>query len=47
MQINISTNISTLTKALDSFGKQQVPFATSKALNDAAFATRKQIVERT
>lgn len=47
MQISVKSNISTVAKALDAFGKRQIPFATSLALNDAAFAVRKEIVERT
>ena len=47
MQISVKSNISAVTKALDAFGKRQIPFATSLALNDAAFALRKEIVERT
>jgi len=47
MQISVKSNISAVTKALDAFGKRQIPFATSLALNDAAFAVRKEIVERT
>ena len=47
MQIKVTSNVGPLTKALDAFGKKQIPFATSMALNDAAFAVRKEIVERT
>ena len=47
MQISVKSNISAVTEALDAFGKRQIPFATSLALNDAAFALRKEIVERT
>jgi hypothetical protein len=47
MQIKVSSNISAITKAVDAFGKNQIPFATSQALNDAAFAVRKEIVEKT
>lgn len=47
MNINIASNISTLAKAVDAFGKNQIPFATHRALNDTAFAVRKEIVERT
>lgn len=47
MNVNVTSNISALSKAIDSFGKQELPFATSKALNVAAFATRKQIVDKT
>ena len=47
MHINMKSNISTVSKAIDAFGKRQMPFATSQALNSTAFAVRKQIVERT
>ena len=47
MQIKVTSNVGPLTKALDAFGKKQIPFATAMALNDAAFAVRKEIVERT
>ena len=47
MQISVKSNASAVAKAMDVFGKQQMPFATSLALNDAAFAVRKEIVERT
>jgi hypothetical protein len=46
MQINVSSNISTFTKAIDAFGRNQIPFATSMALNDAAFEVRKDTIER-
>ena len=44
--INVTTNLSTVTKALDAFGKNQMPFAMSQALNDAAFEVRKDTIER-
>ena len=47
MQINVSSNASTVAKAIDAFSKNQIPFATHRALNDTAFAVRKEIVERT
>ena len=47
MDINVESNVSTLMKAMDAFGKDQLPFATSKALNDAAKAVRETIVEKT
>lgn len=47
MHIKVTSNVGPLAKALDAFGKKQIPFATSMALNDAAFAVRKEIVERT
>tara|TARA_Y100000114_G_C11680392_1_gene288321 strand:+ start:212 stop:859 length:648 start_codon:yes stop_codon:yes gene_type:complete len=47
LEINVESNISALTKAMDAFGKDQLPFATSRALNDAAFDVRNTIVEQT
>jgi len=47
MEIKVTTNISTIAKAIDAFGKDQIPFATHRALNDTAFALRKHIVEKT
>jgi|11BtaG_2_1085332.scaffolds.fasta_scaffold10814_1 hypothetical protein len=47
MNINISSNISTLAKAIDAFGKNQIPFATHRALNDTAFALRGNTIDRT
>ena len=47
LDIKVESNLGALTKALDVFGKDQLPFATSKALNDAAFAVRNTIVEDT
>jgi hypothetical protein len=47
LSINVETNISSLSKALDAFGKDQIPFATSGALNDTAFIVRKTVVEDT
>lgn len=47
MQINVQSNISTFAKAMDAFGRDQIPFATASALNSTAFDVRKQIVEDT
>lgn len=47
MHVSVRSNISAVSKAIDAFGKRQIPFATSQALNDTAFAVRKEIVERT
>lgn len=47
IEINMETNISAMAKALDAFGKDQLPFATSKALNDAARAVRETIIDKT
>ena len=45
--INMETNISAMAKALDAFGKDQLPFATSRALNATADVVKKTIVEDT
>ena len=45
--MNMETNISTMAKALDAFGKDQIPFATANALTSTAFVIREHIVERT
>lgn len=47
LSINVESNISAFTKAMDAFGKDQIPFATSGALNDTAFIVRKTVVEDT
>jgi hypothetical protein len=47
MNINIASNISTLAKAIDAFGKNQIPFATHRALNDTAFALRGNTIDNT
>lgn len=47
MRVNVTSNISVLSKAIDAFGKNQMPFATSLALNDTAFAVRSHIVTTT
>lgn len=47
MQVNVTSNISAFTKAMDAFGKKQIPYATAKALTTTAFDVRKQIVEET
>lgn len=47
LDINVETNISAFAKALDAFGKDQIPFATAGALNDTAFIVRKAVVEDT
>lgn len=46
MNINVTSNVSAVTKFIDAFGKNQMPFAMSQALNDAAFAVRKDTIER-
>lgn len=45
MQINVSSNISTFTKAMDAFGKNQLPHALAMTLNNAAFEVRKNTIE--
>lgn len=47
MQINVSSNISAFAKAMDAFGKNQIPFATAVALNDTAKDVRGQIINDT
>jgi len=46
MQINVSSNIDALTRGLDDFAKRRIPGVTAGALDDTAFAVRKEIVER-
>ena len=46
MRLSVKSNVSTFTKLLSSKARQ-IPFATAGALNDTAFAVRKQVVERT
>ena len=45
MNINVKSNLSTVSKALDAFGKNQMPFALANTLNDAAFQIRKNTIE--
>ena len=45
MNINLKSNARTVSKALDAFGKNQMPFALANTLNDAAFQIRKNTVE--
>lgn len=47
MDINISSNINAFAKAIDAFGKNEIPFATHRALNDTAFSVRNHIVKKT
>ena len=46
MSINVTSNLPAFAKAIDAFGKNQMPFAMSQALNDAAFETRRNTIER-
>ena len=47
MNINVTSNISAVMKGLDAFGKNQMPFAMHRALNDTAFQVRHHIVKKT
>ena len=44
-RINVKTNLKTVEKAIDAFGKNQIPFAMANTLNDAAFQIRKNTIE--
>lgn len=46
VSINLASNLTTVQKAIDAFGRNQLPFATAMALNDAAFDVRKDTIER-
>ena len=46
MSVNVTSNLPAFAKAIDAFGKNQMPFAMSQALNDAAFETRRNTIER-
>jgi len=46
LNINISTNISQVSKALNAFGKNQIPFAASRALNDVAFHMSRKVMPK-
>ena len=43
--ITVMTNLTPVTKAIDAFGKNQIPFAMANTLNDAAFQIRKNTIE--
>ena len=47
MQINVKSNINTFAKAIDAFSKNQIPFATHRAINKTAFDVRDRIVKET
>jgi len=47
MQINVKSNISKFAKAIDAFGRDQIPFATAMALNDTAKDVRGKIINDT
>ena len=44
-RINVKTNLKAVEKAIDAFGKNQIPFAMANTLNDAAFQIRKNTIE--
>ena len=44
MSMNMESNLSAFTKALDAFGKNQLPFATAGALTATAFIVRNTVV---
>ena len=46
VSINLTSNLTTVQKAIDAFGRNQLPFATAMALNDTAFEVRKDTIER-
>ena len=46
MSINVTSNLPAFAKALDAFGKNQMPFAYAMAINDTAKDVRGQIIER-
>lgn len=45
--ISVRSNVKQMSKRLKGIQRKQIPFATSLAINDTAFAVRKRIVERT
>lgn len=47
MQISVTSNLRHITRNLDDFAKKRIPGVTAGALDDAAFAVRKEIVTRT
>lgn len=44
-QITVKDNIKEFTKQLDDFQKRQIPFATSKALNDTAVKAQESLIK--
>jgi len=46
VSVNLTSNLTEVQKAIDAFGRNQIPFATAMALNDAAFEVRKDTIER-
>jgi len=46
MQIQLMDNVSTLTKAIDAFGKDQIPFAAMRTLNEVAKQTRAKVIDK-
>ena len=47
MSINVTSNLPAFAKAVDAFGKNQMPFALHRAINSTAFDVRNHIVEQT
>lgn len=47
MNVSVRSNIDEITGWMNRVSRQQLPFATSVALNDTAFDVRRQIVDRT
>ena len=47
LSVNVTSNYKKLSRSLDQLGKKQLPFAFSRTLNDAMFAVRKHVVEKT
>ena len=47
MSINVTSNLPAFAKAIDAFGRNQMPFAYAVAINDTAKDVREQIIERT
>ena len=47
MEINVATNVTSLTQIMNAFGKDQLPFAMAQSMNQTAFEMRTQTIERT
>jgi len=47
LNITVGSNIGQLARTIDAFGKQQLPFATHRAINQTAFDVRNEIVKQT
>ena len=46
MEIRLLDNVSNLTKAIDAFGKNQIPFAAMRTLNEVAKQTRTRVIDK-